>query len=169
MAKRAEKTYEFQFGPDRLVEILTHPDYHVATEKALGALRVHVEPVTENDKQIIFQVHTVNFLRGLTGVDHSQTENAYVEYAWDLANKVARWTYTGRNPEKIDIWGNMLIEAQGTGSKLVSDFNIDVKIRIPLVSSRVEKKVLDGAQNSWRTIETSVNNFHRKLDEKKPS
>lgn len=155
--KRDENVMRVDVEPDVLVEILNSEEYHVARERSKGALEVRFESRDRSEDRHIFEVHTVVHAKGLTGVDRSKTENQKLRYVWDLMARKGSWTFTSAHGERVKVWGNVQVEQDGQGSRLVNDFNIDV--RIPLVGGQIEKKVMSEVEKGWVGYEKAVREF----------
>lgn len=160
MAKRDEKTFRFEVSPDKLLEVLIDEEYQVARQKSQGALEVNVKEVSRTDDRFVFEVHAKEYVRGVTGVDKSKTEINVTTYDWDLKAKRGSWKHSTSHGDRVKVWGNVQIQPDGENSKLVNDFNVEIKI--PLMGGQVEKKVMKEVGKSWADYENVIREFCEK-------
>ena len=160
MAKRDENTMRVDLDPDGLMEILNSEEYHDARERSKGALSVRYEEIESTETRHVFEVHSEVHAKGIAGIDRSKTEKQHQHYVWDLKARKCRWTFHSSHGERVKVWGNIWIEPAGDGSRMISDFNIDV--RIPLVGGQVEKKVMKEVVKGWAQMESTVREFVKK-------
>ena len=160
MARREENVMRVDLDPDALVEILTSEEYHVERERSKGALEVRVEQGRATERRRCFDVHTVVHARGITGVDTSRRESQKVSYDWDLGARKGTWTVASSHGDRVKVWGSVRVEKDGTGSRIVNDFNIDVSI--PLVGGQIERKVVSEVRKGWAPYERTVRDFCRR-------
>jgi hypothetical protein len=147
-------------APDALVEILDSEEYHDERERTKGALSVRYEEKERTETRHVFEVHTETYAKGITGVDRSKREKQYQHYVWDLKGRRCKWTFHSSHGERVKVWGSIRIEEAGPGSRMTSDFNIDV--RIPLVGGQVEKRVMKEVGKGWAQLEATVKEFVKK-------
>ena len=159
MSGKDENAIHLDIPPDELIEFLIHPDFQEIREKAMGSLEASVEEKSRTDDRLAFDVHTLDYARGITGVDRSKTEKNRSAYEWDLKAKRATWTYHGSQGKMVRVWGGIRIEPEGDGSKLVNDFNVEVKI--PLMGGKIEKLVLKEVSKSWPKYEKAIRDFSK--------
>lgn len=160
MTQRYEKTFEFEVGPDELLSILTDPAFQQEREKANGALEVRVEELERTAHKLRYVVHTTTHARGLTGVDKNKTEQAQNTYAWDLDNRVGKWTWKGPHGDKARVWGSSRIQPANDHARLTNDFNVEVKV--PLVGGKIEKAVMKEVPAGFERYEQVVRSFIEK-------
>jgi len=157
MSSKDENVIHFDIPPDEVLELLIHPDFQVVRMKALGSLEARVEEKSRTDDRLVFDVHTVDYARGITGVDRSKTENNKTVYEWELKARRATWTYHGESGTMARVWGGLRIEPHGDGSKLVNEFNVEIKV--PLIGGKIEKKVIKEVAKSWPKYEKAIRDF----------
>ncbi len=157
MAKRSEHIVKFKTDPGRLLEILVDEQFQVRRERAQGAVSASVSNYKKTDTQVTYDVHTVEYAKGITGVDKTKTENAVAHYTWDLSTMSCKWTYVPQNSfaDRVKVWGTLKINPSGVDSQLVSDFNIEVKI--PLIGGKAESMVLAEVEPGWARHDEVVN------------
>ena len=157
MASKSENVFRFDSPPETLLAVLIAADFQIAREKAMGSLEARVEEKTRSDTRLVFDVHTVDYARGMTGIDRSKTENNRTEYDWDLKVRRAGWTYHGQSNKMARVWGTIRLEPEGSGSKLTNSFEVEVKI--PLMGGKIEKLVLKEVEKSWPIYEKTIRTF----------
>jgi len=135
-----EKTTYWGVSPEKLQEILTSEDFAHEREKAQGTLETTYKITSDAGDRLVYEVHTVSYGKGVTGIDKSKRENALTVYTWDLKAMTCSWQWTGPHGKRAQVWGNLRITASGDGANLTSDFNVDIKV--PLVGKKIEKMVM---------------------------
>lgn len=162
MAKRSEHISRFKTDQARLLEILVNEDFQVQREKAQGAVSASVTNYKRTDNQVTYDVHTVEYAKGITGVDKTKTETADAHYTWNLATKTCEWTYQPNNAfaSKVKVWGSMKMRTVGEETELYSDFNIN--IGIPLIGGKAESMVLAEVEPGWARHDEVVVEFLKK-------
>jgi hypothetical protein len=157
MAKRYAKTIRYPVSAEKLLDILLDPDFQVAREKAQGSLEVTVKELSRNDSEMVYEVHTVDHAKGLTGIDKSKTETAVSVYTWDLVKQRCRWTWDGPHSNRVKVWGHLILHPAGNETDLEGDFNVDVSV--PLVGGKIEKEVIKETEKGWDRYEAVVRRF----------
>ena len=160
MAKRDEQIFRFDAPPEKLLEVLVDEEYQIARQKSQGALEVQVKEISRNDDRLVFEVHAKEYARGLTGVDKSKTEINVTTYDWDLKAKRGSWKHTTSQGERVRVWGTVQVQPDGDNSKLINDFNIEIKI--PLVGGKIEKMVMKEVAKGWGNYENVIREFLKK-------
>ena len=160
MAKRDQKTFHFEVSPDKLLEVLIDQEYQVARQKSQGALEVNVKEVSRTDDRFAFEVHAKEYARGITGVNKSKTEINVTTYDWDLKAKRGTWKHSTSQGDRVKVWGSVQIQPDGENSRLVNDFNVEIKI--PLVGGKIEKMVMKEVGKSWGAYENVIREFIKK-------
>ncbi len=157
MAQRYAKTTRYPANVEKLLEILMDPDFQVAREKVQGSLEVTVKDRSRSDDQYIYEVHTVDYAKGITGIDKSKTETALAVYTWDLANRRCRWTWDGPHSNRVKVWGHLILHVAGDETDLEGDFHVDVSV--PLVGGKIEREVIKETIKGWDRYESVVRKF----------
>jgi hypothetical protein len=160
MAKRDEQTFFFDVPPEKLLEVMIDEEYQIARQKSQGALEVQVKETSRSDDRMVFEVHAKEYARGITGVDKSKTEINVTTYDWDLKAKRGSWKHTTSQGERVKVWGTVQIQPDGDRSRLVNDFNIEIKI--PLVGGKIEKMVMKEVAKGWADYENVIREFLKK-------
>jgi hypothetical protein len=160
MAKRDEQTFMFDAPPEKLLEVLIDEEYQIARQKSQGALEVQVKEISRNDDRFVFEVHAKEYARGLTGVDKSKTEINVTTYDWDLKAKRGSWKHTTSQGDRVKVWGTVQVQPDGDNSKLLNDFNIEIKI--PLVGGKIEKMVMKEVAKSWTNYQNVIREHLKK-------
>ena len=160
MAKRDEKIFRFEVTPEKLLEVLIDEEYQIARQKSQGALEVNVKEISRTDDRFVFEVHAKEYARGITGVDKSKTEINISSYDWDLKTKRGTWTHSTSQGDRVKVWGSVQIQPDGDNSRIVNDFNIEIKI--PLVGGKLEKMVMKEVAKGWDNYENVIREFCNK-------
>lgn len=157
MASKSENVFRFDCPPDQLMPVLISEDFQIAREKAMGSLEARVEEKSRSDVRLVYDVHTVDYARGMTGIDRSKTENNRTVYEWDLAARKASWAYHGESNKMARVWGSIRLELEGSGSRLTNSFEVEIKV--PLMGGKIEKMVLKEVAKSWPIYEKTIRTF----------
>ncbi len=159
MAQELKKRQNFATSPDTLLEILTDPDFNVDREKAQGALEATYQEKSRDAQRVVGVVSTVEYARGMTGVDKSKTEKNVTTYNWNLTLKSCTWTYESDSPfnDKFRVSGAMKIS--GSGAPAVLESTVAVSISVPLVGKKIEKMVLKEIDQAWSNFDKVVENY----------
>lgn len=147
MAQRMEKTTYWNVSPEKLQEVLTSEAFAHDREKAQGTLQTTYKVTSSTTDRLVYEVHTVAYGKGVTGIDKSKRENALTVYTWNLKAMTCVWEWTGPHGKRAKVWGNIKITLSGDGANLTSDFNVD--IRVPLIGRKIEKMVMAEVQPGW--------------------
>ncbi|PKN46241.1 MAG: hypothetical protein CVU59_06620 [Deltaproteobacteria bacterium HGW-Deltaproteobacteria-17] len=148
-------------SPDRLLAVLTNPEFEVAKQKDVsGALDANVKETKRTDAELGYEIHSTEYAKGMTGVDKSKTESILIKTRWNLKERHAEWTWEGPQGKKVIVSGSMHIKPQGDHSSLVS--TLDVEVKIPLVGGQVEKMVIKEIDKSWPKFDALVDTFINK-------
>lgn len=151
MAKTHHKTLTVDLDPDRLVEVLTAPEFQEAREKAQDALEVSYKELRREGDKLVYEVHVTQYARTKTGVDKSKTEQAVTTYDWDLTARRATWVYVDPHSDRVTVKGSVRVEPKGAGSTLVDDMEVSVKV--PLVGGQIEKLIVKEVAKGWPKYE----------------
>lgn len=157
MAKRHVQTSFYNFPPELVLEVLIDPDFQVAREKVHGNPAAFVREISRTDTRLVYEVHTTEYVKGVTGIDKSKTEQTVCTYDWDLARAKCTWEYKGSHANRVRVWGNIEVVGARGGTEVPSDFNVNVSI--PLVGGKVEKVVITEAAKGWERWENTIKEF----------
>lgn len=154
MARSYESRVQLEASPEVVLEALLQPDFYVARDLAQGAHEVHVErgPSTETSQEL--RIRTTRPAHGLTGPSTTRTESATTTLRWDLPKREARWTYDGGHGERVEVSGYIRITASGSGTLLLD--HLDVSVRVPLLSGKIEDLVVSEMQKGFARYEAVV-------------
>lgn len=154
MATRSTQTFHFDFPPERLMEVLTDPDFHKANLLNQGHPDASVRVASRTDDRVALEADVTEYAKGITGVDKSKTELTRTEWDWDLNNRKADWIYHHPQGARVKVWGQIRVEGAGDGSRLTEEFNCQIKV--PLVGGKIEKMVLKEVDAYWPKYEALV-------------
>jgi hypothetical protein len=157
MAQRMEKTTFWNVSPDKLQEVLTSEQFAYDREKAQGTLETTYKVTSSSEDRLVYEVHTVAYGKGVTGIDKSKRENAVTIYTWNLKAMSCSWVWTGPHGKRAHVWGNLQITASGDGANLTSDFNVDIKV--PLIGGKIEKMVMAEVRPGWDRHDNVLRSF----------
>lgn len=149
MAKKSEHSVTFEAPFDKVVAVLASEQFQIDREVAQGALSASVKFKSQTPDKVVYEVYTVEYAKGITGIDRSKTETATATYDWDLKSGKCFWTYVPGNSfaDRVKVSGSIKATANGDRTALWSDFNIE--IRVPLVGGKFEGMVIAEVEKGW--------------------
>ncbi len=156
MAKKSEHTFVLGgTSPDRALEILSSEAFEVEQQASQdGNQSCTVVPRSSTDDQIEYQLQTVEYAKGITGLDRSKTINTTTMVTWDRKQRTSRWVYSGPHDKRVRVWGGTTITAEGDGCRVRT--RLEVEIKIPLVGRKIEDLVIRGTEQHWPSYEAIV-------------
>lgn len=148
--------------PDRLLAVLTNPEFEVEKQKNISkALDASVKELKRNDAELVYEIHSTEYAKGMTGLDKSKTEAVVIKTRWNLKERHAEWTWEGSQyGKKVSVSGTISIRPQGEHCQLVS--TMDVEIKIPLMGGVAEKKTLQSIEATWHKFDALVDTYINK-------
>ncbi len=147
MAKSSEWSKEYSCTPDHLFEVIITPEFHIRRSGLLDNPSAEVKETKRTDTYLEFEVHCVEYAKGVKGIDRSKTENTVTTYRCDLPARRVEWTYEGPQGKRVKVWGDMSVAETSGGARVTQHFNCDVKI--PLVGGQIEKLVMKETDKFW--------------------
>lgn len=160
MTQKLEQSFPIDAPPDAVVKAITNPALIEESERSRGALEVKVTEISKSDTKHAYEVMTITYSRGVTGVDKSKTDENRNRIEWDLTARKGKWTWRGPHGEKVAVAGGYEVTAKGSGSSLRMWMQIDCKIM--MVGSVVEKKVKEGFEKGWPPYAQLVERYAKK-------
>ncbi len=146
---KLEKTFSIQAGPEKVLEIIRNPKFIEEDEKDRHAQSVAVKDLKKTADQHVYEVKSVAFARGMTGIDKTKTQTNTNTTTWDLKKMVGTWSYLDGSDfaSKIHIKGGFKIAKKGDGSDLT--MWVDINIDIPFLGGSIAKKLGAGFERGW--------------------
>ena len=160
MATRFARVIKFTESVEQVLEVLLDTEFQKARERVQGAVEVTINPISKTETSTDYEVVTVTYAKGITGIDKSKTETNHAKYHWDLPARKCSWTWKGPHGDRAKVWGGLVLLPDGDGCLLDGDFNIDV--RIPLVGKKIEKIVINETAAGWDRYEATIRKFLNK-------
>jgi hypothetical protein len=151
-------TYRLSSSVEKVAEVLKNTDFHLEMDKgrddANGSAIANLRPGGAN---LDFTLVTQEYNRTKTGkIDRSGTTEGRTEFHWDDSARTLAWNYTpGKDPGKIEVRGKYTLKSAGSGSELVHDYTIN--IRIPLIGGQIAKLVNREFCKSFPSFEATLN------------
>lgn len=144
---------------DTLVSVLTLPEFEIEKQKkASGALDATVKEIRRNEEEYVYEVHSMEYAKGVTGIDKSKTESIVIKTRWNLKERHAEWTWEGPYGKKVAVSGMMQVKPiDDHHCSLLS--TMDVEVKIPLVGSQVEKMVLREVEKNWPKFDELIDTY----------
>jgi hypothetical protein len=160
MPKTYEKTVTFETSADRLFAVISSGDFQVACQRADPAVvEATFREVSRTDRKLVLVIDTVEYARGMTGLDRSRTEKNTTTWTYDLARRRGEWVYTSASSwaDKVTAEGSDTVEPSGDKARLVSKATFSV--RIPLIGGKIEGFILKEVEQSRPAFERTVREF----------
>lgn len=150
MATSTTYTFALRDVPlDIALEVLSSAEFDIAQQIAQeGTKSAEVTTISRDDDTFVYEMHAVEYVKGLRGLDRSKTERTVTRVTWDLKARKSDWTYRGPHGDRVKVWGATHIKPLGDGSEVTSEFHIDVKI--PLVGGQLEKLVVNASKTHMK-------------------
>jgi len=159
---KLEKTFFVEAPPDKVAKAMRDAAFIEHDEKARDTVSVKVVEVKKTKDEHQFEIQTVNYVRGLTGIDRSKTENNKSVTRWDLKQNVCSWTWHGGGEyaDKAKIAGGHSLIAQGKGTDV--RMWVDIDVSVPLLGKTISKKVAAGFESEWPNYINRLNRWLKK-------
>ena len=143
MSRKHRTEADYDVSAERLLTVLTDPEFLATREKAQGAVDASADVVRRQGGELVVRVDATEHGRTMTGgVDRSKRQSSRTTHTWDLSSLHDHWVYEGSQGDKVRVEGSFDIQRTGDeSSRLVSEFSVDVSI--PLIGSKIEKIVID--------------------------
>jgi hypothetical protein len=161
MSKTLSLERRLKQSPDHVLRVLMDPEFLVTRHTADGAREVQVREVTRDASRVVQEVTVQEPVQTMTGVDPDRLAKAVTSYEWDLAARRGRWSYLGPHGKMVHISGAFHLDPDGAGTAYRADF--EATVRIPLLGSRIEKRIIDEIQQSRSSFDALVDDFLRRL------
>lgn len=141
MSKTLTKTTDLEFSTGLVLQVLTDADYVCAQASSRDeVVDATYKETSRSDERLVFEVHTTEHARGLTGIDRSKTEPAVQRSDWDLQARTCRWAYEGAHSDRFTFRGRTTVEPRGDQTRVTVEYFVDVSI--PLLGGRIEKAII---------------------------
>ena len=162
MTKKVTTETRFDFPPEKLLEVLTHPEFQQAQRKMDHAVvDARFEEETRTEDRLVFNVVTTEYERGLTGLNKRKTFESVTRNEWDLKKRTAKWSYSSPQTGRASIGGSNRIDAAGDGARLTFEANIEV--RVPLIGKKAEQKIAEGMKKGRTGYDSLAREWSKKI------
>ena len=147
MATQAEMTFRLAAAPDAVCAAMRNPEIIEESERSRDAKEVRITSLTSTDDVHEYEIFVVSPARGVTGVDHTKTEENRTRVRWDLRSLSGTWSWTGVHGPRVKINGTYALTPDGEGTRLV--LAAEISVGLPVVGKVVERKVKAGFEENW--------------------
>ncbi|MBL4686403.1 MAG: DUF2505 family protein [Nannocystaceae bacterium] len=156
MAKTSEFTFVLKgASPDQVLAVLSSAEFEVTQQASQdGNKSCEVVEVSRDDKRLVYELHTVEYAKGITGIDRSKTINTTTVVTWDLGAQTSRWVYSGPHGKRARVSGGTTLTASGEDSRVRT--RLDIEIKVPLVGGQIENLVVRATEKHWPSYERIV-------------
>ena len=148
--------------PDRMVRVLSHPEVLVQQKLDQGAIEAIVTELERSEAKLVQRVDTVEYHRGMTGVDRSKQVPAETHYDWDLTQRRCRWRYLGERGERVRLEGRIAVTAHPEGSEVESNF--EVQVRAPIIGRAIEGVIVRELQAGLPAFDALLKTWCEKVE-----
>ncbi len=157
MATQAEMIFHVAAAPSAVCAAMRNPEMIEASERSRDAKEVKITPITSTDDVDEYEIFVVTPARGVTGIDHSKTEENRTRVRWDLRNHRGTWTWSGVHGPRVKVHGTYALTTESDGCRLV--LTADISVGLPVVGKVVERKVKAGFEQNWPPYVDLVRKF----------
>ncbi len=162
MASNVRTETRFDLSPERLLEVLTHPEFQKAQRmKDEAVLDARFHEVSRTEDRVVFEVRTTEYERGLGGLNKKKTFESVTHNDWNLKRRTATWSYTSPQTGRAKIGGSNRIDSAGDGARLTFEANIEV--RVPLLGKKIEKKIAEGMKRGRTGYDALAREYSKKV------
>lgn len=148
---------QYSVPADVLFEIVSDPEFLAARHQRQGAVAARVRELARHETRLVHEVETDEYAHTMKGVDTRRIETASTRYDWDLPGQRGSWEYSGSRGKRLRIAGRIAVMPAGNESRLVSDF--EVQVRAPLIGRLIEKRILAEIEASLGGVEDLTEEF----------
>ncbi|MEL7371887.1 MAG: DUF2505 family protein [Myxococcota bacterium] len=147
MATQAKMSFHLDAQPAVVCAAMRNPALIDESERSRDAKDVRITTLSESENTHEYEIFVVSPARGVTGIDHSKTEENRTRVKWDLKTFRGTWSWTGAHGPKVKINGTYALVPEGARTRL--DMTASISVGIPLVGRVVEGKVRAGFEENW--------------------
>jgi len=147
MSTTLRKTFHVAATPDQVMNAIRNPATIEDSERSRDALQVRVTDLRRTDDTHEYEIMTVTYSRGVTGIDKSKTDENHTRVTWDLKTRRGTWVWRGPHGPKVKVSGSYDLRPDGEGTRM--DLAVEIDVSIPLVGRVVEGKVRDAFEEHW--------------------
>ena len=156
MAKTSVHSFQLEnLTPDEALALLSSAEFEIRqTAGQDGNQSCKVVEKSRDENTLVYELQTVEYAKGITGIDRTSTINTTTLVTWDLKRRSSRWEYSGPHGKRAKVSGGTQITAAGDGSHVRTQ--LDVEIKVPLIGRKIEDMVIKGTEKHWPTYEKLV-------------
>jgi hypothetical protein len=137
MAKSISRTVTYDQPVEKVLSAVTSEEFQIAQRKTDAAVvEAEYREVRRTDQELLFEVHSVEYERGMTGLDKKKTVKSVMSSKWDLTKLTGTWTYTNEATDRFKLGGTDRLERAGDGTRAA--YEISVEVKIPLMGKKIE-------------------------------
>ncbi|MEM7678480.1 MAG: DUF2505 family protein [Myxococcota bacterium] len=147
MASKAKMSFHLDAAPAAVCMAMRSPELIDESERSRDAKDVKITTIQQTEDVHEYEIFVLSPARGVTGIDHSKSEENRTRVRWNLRAFTGTWTWSGAHGPKVKISGTYALTPSGSGTNL--EMTADISVGIPLVGRMVEGKVRAGFEENW--------------------
>jgi Protein of unknown function (DUF2505) len=144
---KVEQVFFINATPKKVATAMRNYKMIEESEKSRDTLEVEIRELKKTKTHHEFEIHTVNYARGVTGIDKIKTEKSYSHQKWDLDALTGEWVWHGPHGPRVKVTGSNSLTPEGKGTNVT--MQMQAEIGVPLVGKTIEKKVAKGFKDAW--------------------
>lgn len=146
---KIEQTFTIDAPLDKVLTAMRDPALIEEDAKSRNCVSMKIIDVKKTADTHVFEMHSVDYAVGLTGIDKKKTENNTNYVEWDLKKGVSTWKWKGGNEmsNKAKITGGTTLAAQGKSTAVT--MWVDIEVPIPIVGKKVSEMVGKNFKAEW--------------------
>lgn len=162
MTQTAKNTFHLPFPPDVVLATLTDTAFLEANLLQQNNPEARISERSRTEEKLVIDCNVTEYVKGMTGVDRSKTQDTHTVYEWDLRARSADWTYTNPSTQgkMAKVWGHSAVSPEGSNTALTEEFS--VKIKVPLMGGKIEKIIIKEVKKYWPAYEKLVRKWCEK-------
>ena len=111
MAKSISRTVTYDQPVEKVLSAVTSEEFQIAQRKTDAAVvEAEYREVRRTDQELLFEVHSVEYERGMTGLDKKKTVKSVMSSKWYLTKLTGTWTYTNEATDRFKLGGTDRLE-----------------------------------------------------------
>lgn len=146
---KLEQTFTIDAPLEKVMKAMRDPALIEEDAKSRTCVSMKIVETKNTADAHHFEMHTVDYAVGLTGIDKKKTENNTNYVEWDLKKGVSTWKWKGGSEmaNKAKITGGTNLSAQGKGTSIY--MYVDIDVPIPIVGKKVSEMIGKNFKSEW--------------------
>lgn len=157
--------YRFNAPPEKVAAVMADIEFHLEMDRTRDdTAETKLGSEERRGDDLTFVMLTKEYIRTKTGkIDRSGTTDGRTRFEWKAGPRTLDWVYTpGQEAGRVDVRGRYRVEPDGSGTRLVHDYTID--IRIPIIGRGIAKIVDREFSKAFPRFEATVKRYIQQMD-----